>query len=265
MWIYFTDQSILIIISLQEEGTWLLIHTNWSISIKINLVICDVLSLHWWWERWVDLIFFQEQSIYLTEVFTKCWLLLAKMKPLICDVIPHSHLIAARRNNVKGLLIHGNWYLDANWMIPVSCDLFTSLMAKGDRFNPVAASHPRIWQRYSPKSECCWANIKWFICDVIPDSHIIGAIRHRTINPHQWIFPSKWTDSSVMSYIYTTDEKGERYNPCSKNDHVIFRWRHSWNASQFLSQNKVIHLWCNSQIIIFIGRIMWGVIVFAYN
>ena len=56
------------------------------------------------------------------------------------------------------------------------------------------------------------ANIKSFICDVIPDSHPIGGRRNRTINTREVILTSKWSDSSVMWYLYIADEKGERFN-----------------------------------------------------
>ena len=59
------------------------------------------------------------------------------------------------------------------------------------------------------------ANIKLLICDVIPDYHLIGERRNRTISPQERIFPSKLIECSVIWYLYITDEKGERYNPAA--------------------------------------------------
>ena len=58
--------------------------------------------------------------------------------------------------------------------------------------------------------------MKWFISDVIPDSHYIKGKQKRTNNPQERIVPSKWSDSSVMWYIYIADEKGERFG--------VFAW-----------------------------------------
>ena len=54
--------------------------------------------------------------------------------------------------------------------------------------------------------------MKSLICDVVTDSHLIGGTSNRTINPQKRIFPWKWSDSSVMSYLYIADKKGERFN-----------------------------------------------------
>ena len=54
--------------------------------------------------------------------------------------------------------------------------------------------------------------MKSLICDVVTDSHLIGGTSNRTINPQERIFPWKWSDSSVMLYLYIADKKGERFN-----------------------------------------------------
>ena len=54
--------------------------------------------------------------------------------------------------------------------------------------------------------------MKSLICDLVTDSHLIGGTSNRTINPKKGIFPWKWSDSSVMSYLYIADKKGERFN-----------------------------------------------------
>ena len=55
--------------------------------------------------------------------------------------------------------------------------------------------------------------IKLFICDVIPDYHLITGRWNMNINPQERMFPPKWSESSVMSYVYITDDKGETFNP----------------------------------------------------
>ena len=42
------------------------------------------------------------------------------------------------------------------------------------------------------------AKIKWLICDMIWDCNLIAGRWNSTINPQEQIFPSKWTESSVI-------------------------------------------------------------------
>ena len=55
------------------------------------------------------------------------------------------------------------------------------------------------------------AKMKWLICHVIPDSHLIAGKHKKTSVPQERIFPSKWSQSSVMLYLYIADQKGERF------------------------------------------------------
>ena len=162
------------------------------------------------------------------------WLLLAKMKWFICDVIPDSHLIGGRRNmTIKWNDSSVMWYV---YIID----------EKGERFNPIHTTQLHllskwsdssvmsflyigvslmrkvrylfllqegspIWRGYSPNGTAV-SKIKWFICDVITDSHLIAGRWNRTINPRKLIYRWKWSDSSVMWYIYIADEKGEKFN-----------------------------------------------------
>ena len=110
-----------------------------------------------------------------------------------------------------GLVIHRNWYFHRNELSPLWCDLFTSLMRKvRDLFFLQEGS--RSWRSYSPSATAA-SQIKWLICDVITDSHLIVGTRNRTSNPQERIFPSKWSESSVIWYLCIADEKGERFNP----------------------------------------------------
>ena len=45
------------------------------------------------------------------------------------------------------------------------------------------------------------SKIKWLICHVIRDYHLIGGRQNRTIHPRQWMFLSIWSESSVIWYI----------------------------------------------------------------
>ena len=46
---------------------------------------------------------------------------------------------------------------------------------KGDRFNPVPGVITYLMEAFT-KTGLLLAKMKWFICDVIPDSHPIGAM-----------------------------------------------------------------------------------------
>ena len=54
--------------------------------------------------------------------------------------------------------------------------------------------------------------MKSLICYVVTYYHLIGRTSNRTINPQEQIFPWKWSDSSVMLYLYIAHKKGERFN-----------------------------------------------------
>ena len=66
-----------------------------------------------------------------------------------------------------------------------------------------------IWRGYSANGTAV-SKIKWFICDVITDSHLIAGRWNRTINPRKLIYRWKWSDYSVMwSYLHRWWERWE--------------------------------------------------------
>ena len=68
---------------------------------------------------------------------------------------------------------------------------------KGERFNAVVGVIQFLTEALT-KAQLLLAKIKSLICDVFPDSHLIGGRQNRTINPQELISPLKWSDFSVM-------------------------------------------------------------------
>ena len=130
------------------------------------------------------------------------------MKWFICAVITDSHLIAWRWNrtsNPQERIFPSKWSHSS-----VMWDLYIA-DGKGERFI-VFAGRITYFTDVFHKAQLLPAKKEWFICDVITDCHLITARRNRTIiNAQEWIFPSKWSDSSVMSYLYIAHEKGKRF------------------------------------------------------
>ena len=87
---------------------------------------------------------------------------------------------------------------------------------KGERFSLVAGRIPYLLT----KVQLLLAKINWLICDVIPDYHLIVGRQNRTSNPQEQIFPSKWSEPSVMWYIYTSD--GKHFVSFSKDREIFW-------------------------------------------
>ena len=84
--------------------------------------------------------------------------------------------------------------------------------------------------------------MNWLICDVIADYHLIRGKGNRTNNPQERIFRSKWSNSSVMWYLYIAHEKGEKFNPVAGVKTYLRSYSRKMTAA---GQNEVINLWCN--------------------
>ena len=89
---------------------------------------------------------------------------------------------------------------------------------KGETFNVLPARILFLTEVFT--KPLLLAKMKWFICDVIPDCHLIGRRWNRTINTRELIFRCKWSEYSVMWYIITTD--GKHFLSLTKHK-VIFR------------------------------------------
>ena len=129
-----------------------------------------------------------------------------KFNFFICDVIWDFLSLQKIITQYTGLFTQRNHYCFPNEASSLSCDIFTSVMGKVRDL--IFLQEGSL--TYSPNATAA-SQMKWFICDVIPDSHIIGRRRNRTSNPQELIFPSKWSESSVMWSLYIADEKGERF------------------------------------------------------
>ena len=130
------------------------------------------------------------------------------MEWFICDVIRDYHLIARRWNrtiNPQERIFPSKW-IDSSVM-----SYLYIADKKGERFNLLPARIPFLTEVFT--KQLLLAKMKWFICDVIPDCHLIGRRWNWTINPWELIYRWKWSDSSVMWYLYIADEKGERFIP----------------------------------------------------
>ena len=79
-----------------------------------------------------------------------------------------------------GPLMHSKGSLLRNEVIPLACDIFTSLMRKVTDLFLLQEESP-IW-RVTHQTRLLLAKMKWFICDVIPDSHLIALIWNRSSN-----------------------------------------------------------------------------------
>ena len=129
-----------------------------------------------------------------------------KFNFFICDVIRDFLSLQKIITQYTGLFTQRNHYCFPNEASSLSCDIFTSVMGKVRDL--VFLQEGSL--TYSPNATAT-SQIKWFICDVIPDYHVIGGRRNRTSNPRERIFPSIWSESSVIWYIYIIDEKGKRF------------------------------------------------------
>ena len=134
--------SFQILISLQEDRTGIVIHSkgSWHPN-EVILLWCHIFPSLMRKAR--DLILFQGHTLFDRGIH-KAWLLLAKMKWFICDVITDSHLIARRWNmtsNPQELTFL------PNEVIPLWCCVFTSLMKKV-RDLILLQEGSRTWWRY---------------------------------------------------------------------------------------------------------------------
>ena len=121
-----------------------------------------------------------------------------------------------------------------NEVVPLWCRVFTLLIKKVKIYS--FCRNDPVLDGGIHQTSLLLANMNWFICDVIPDYHLIGGRLNRTRNPPQLIFPSKWSECFVMWYVYITDEKGERFNHVagripylthlSKRDCCEAKWSH---------------------------------------
>ena len=139
------------------------------VSIQMKWFLCHVIYLHHWWKRWEIFSCCRKDPVLIHET----WLLLAKMKWLICDVIPDSHLIGGRRNRTSNpqewifpskfttVPTHRNWFWCKKEEILSSCK---------------NASIIYIFDKGIHQTRLPLTKMKWLICDVIPHSHLIGGI-----------------------------------------------------------------------------------------
>ena len=143
--------------------------TGTDVSIQMKWVLCDVIYLHRWWKRSEISTCCRKDPILIHQA----WLLLAKMKWLICDVIPDSHLIGGRWNRtsnprerifpskLRTVATHRNWFWWKKEEILSSCK---------------NASIIYVFDKGIHQTQILLAKMKWLICDVIPDSHLIGGM-----------------------------------------------------------------------------------------
>ena len=151
--------------------------------------LSHVISLHRWCERW-EIYFCCRKDAVFDVVTEQMPLLLAKMKLFICDVIPDCHMLGGRHNRTsypQERIFPSKWNESS-----VMCDIFTSLMRKVRALIFLQAGS----RTYSPNATAASQN------DVIPDFLLIGGRRNRTMKPQERIFPSKWSESSVMGDIF---------------------------------------------------------------
>ena len=111
---------------------------------------------------------------YLMEAFTKAWLLLARIKWFIFDVIPHFHLITRKRNRIikpQELILPSKLSeFSVMWYVYIADE-------KVETFNPVAGTIPYLTEALT-KARLLLAKMNWLICDVIADCHLIGERRN---------------------------------------------------------------------------------------
>ena len=119
-------------------------------------------------------------------------------------------VIAEIITQYTGLFTQRNSTCCTNEVNVLWCHFFTLLITKVRDF-VLLQEGSSIWRRYSPNVNAASQNVAINL-DVITDSHLIAWRWNMTINPQERIFPWKWIDSSVMSYFYITDKKGERFN-----------------------------------------------------
>ena len=145
-----------------------------------NWVLCDVISLDWWWERWETFSSYRNNPVLIHQT----------------QMLP----VADPGFSPGGCANSQNCYYFSNFC--------RKLHENEIIWSPRGGARPWCppWIR-----QWLLAKIKWFISDVIPDSHLIRGKGNRTNNSQEWIFPSKLSESCVMSYIYIADNKGERF------------------------------------------------------
>ena len=131
------------------------------------------------------------------------------MNWLICDVIPNFCSLQELSNNVQDSSLGKSApAVQMKWFL---CDvIYVHCWWKRWEILSSCRSDP-VFDGSIHQTPLLLAKIKWIICDVIPDSHLIRGKQNRTNNPQERIFSSKWIHSSVMWYLYIADEKGERF------------------------------------------------------
>ena len=141
-------------------------------AVQMKWFLCHVISLHRWWKRWEILCCCRNHSV-LDGGIQQASMLLAKMKWLICDVIPDYHIIGGRWNRTNNpwerifpskfrtVATHRNWFWWKKEEILSSCK---------------NASIIYVFDKGIHQTQLLLAKMKSLICDVIPDSHIIGGM-----------------------------------------------------------------------------------------
>ena len=149
-----------------------------------NWVLCDVISLHRWWERWEILSCFRNHPVLDGGI--KAWQLLAKIKSFICDVIPYYHLIRGKRNrtsNPQECIFPWKWS---------ECSVMWYFYIADEKGQRICLVPGRILYLFT-KAWLLLAKIKSLICDVVTDYHVIAQKHNRTSYRQERIFPLKFT------------------------------------------------------------------------
>ena len=157
-------------------------------AVQIKWLLCDVISLNSSWKR--------------QEIYFSC-----RKDPLLGGGIHQTQLLLANNFWCHSRVSYQCRKTEEDYL---STGMDISIKMKWVLC--LVISLHRWWKRWEILSSCrsdpvfdggihkplLLSKMKWFFCDVIPHSHLIGGRRNRTINPQERIIPLKSIDSSVM-------------------------------------------------------------------
>ena len=142
-----------------------------------------------------------------------------KVNSLICDVMQDLMSLQEISHNIQDYSHNGTTpAFQMKWLL---CDVICSHHWSERQEILSCCRKNRVFDGGIHQRRLLLGKMKWFICDVIADYHLIAQKRNMIINPRELIFPSKWSESCVMWYLYIADEKSETFNPVAGVIHYL--------------------------------------------